>query len=356
MPGGSRNRARARTFRAVVIILATIAAAMLAGRLAGTSTAGRLGQRAGERAERSTVSAGGAAGSRDVPAPTVSASETVIAHSLAGSTAPRLPFDARGHLAKTRAVREFFDYFLTTRHEVAPEALDAMVRQQIAAQVDGRDAQSEALDLWQRYRAYLAALAQIAALQARSREGGSALDVDALQAVFDARASLASRMLGASWSEAFFGREWRETAYSLARLRIMGDKTLTDAQKAARLDALAETLPPDERALLEREAKAQAAVGTIAALTREDRSPDELRAQATQALGVEVAERVVQMRRQDDAWRARYADYTAQRAQIDAMGLSQGEREVRVAQLRERIFSDPGERVRAAALDAGPAQ
>ena len=92
---------------------------------------------------------------------------------------------------------------------------------------------------------------------------------------------------------------------------------------------------------------------TIAELSREDGSPDTMRAQATQALGAEVAERVLQMRRQDDAWRARYADYAAQRAQIGAMGLLPDEYNARVAQLRQRIFPGEGERVRAAALDAG---
>ncbi|MCA3808147.1 MAG: lipase chaperone, partial [Burkholderia sp.] len=35
--------------------------------------------------------------------------------SLAGSSAPRLPLDAGGHLAKSRAVRDFFDYCLTAQ-------------------------------------------------------------------------------------------------------------------------------------------------------------------------------------------------------------------------------------------------
>lgn len=309
---------------------------------------------------RSTLSRHSSAGEREAisrsAGPSAATSGAVEPRSLSGSMAPRLPLDVRGHLAVTRAARDFFDYFLTARHEVTPEVLDAMVRRAIAAQLEGSIAQSEALDLWQRYRSYLSGLADLAPLQVPAIERVASANADALQAAFDARASLASRTMGAAWSEAFFGEQWRTTAYSLARLRIASDPTLTDEQRAARLDAWRQSLPAEERASLEREAKAQASVDTIAELARQQGSADELRAQATQALGAQAAERIVQMRRHDDEWRARYADYSAQRAQIDAMGLSAEAYEGRVTQLRERMFPSAGERVRAAALDAGAAR
>ena len=57
-----------------------------------------------------------------------------------------LPLEDGGRLARSRAVRDFFDYFLTAQHEVEAHALDAMVRREIAAQLDGTAAQGEALD------------------------------------------------------------------------------------------------------------------------------------------------------------------------------------------------------------------
>ncbi|CAN7653063.1 lipase chaperone [Trinickia sp. LjRoot230] len=277
--------------------------------------------------------------------------------SLAGTTAPRLPLDAHGRLAKTHAVRDFFDYFLTTQHEVPNEALDAMVRAGVAAQLEGSAAQAEALEVWQRYRAYRDALAHATVLQGGHDDSANAnsSNLDAVRSAFDVRASIASRTLGAPWSEAFFGNEWRQTGYALARLRIMGDNALDDAQKVARLRALIETLPPDERATLDRQAKTQSTLTTIAALQQQDVPSDQLRSRASAALGADVAERVVQMRGEDDAWRARYAAYAAQRASVDAQGLAPAEREARLAQLRKQTFEDPSERLRAATLDAGPA-
>lgn len=357
----SPNRAgsglHSRAFRFIAATLIATAAVAFVARFVGASMAARAGNHAGNDVGRATPaqrpSIEERGGSSLSAASSTAAASRAQPHSLSGSIAPRLPLDVRGHLARTRAARDFFDYFLTARREMTPEALDAMVRRAIGAQLEGSDAQSEALDLWQRYRRYLAGLAELAPLQSDAVGSNAGRNPDALQAAFDARASLANRTMGASWSEAFFGEQWRATAYSLARLRIGIDPTLTEAQRVARLAAWRQSLPADERVALEREASAQATVDTIATLTRDDRSADALRAQATQALGAEVAERVVRMRREDDAWRARYADYATQRASIDAMGLSPEEHNARVTQLRQRIFSSVGERVRAAALDAG---
>ncbi|OXH94649.1 hypothetical protein CA830_00365 [Burkholderia multivorans] len=116
----------------------------------------------------------------------------------------------------------------------------------MAAQLDGTVAQAEALDVWHRYRAYRDALAKLPDAGAVTDKS----DLGALQLALDRRASIAYRTLG-DWSEPFFGAEqWRQR-YDLARLRIMQDRTLTDAQKAERLAALDQQMPADERAWLE---------------------------------------------------------------------------------------------------------
>jgi lipase chaperone LimK len=277
--------------------------------------------------------------------------------SLSGTVPPRLPIESGGRLAKTRAVRDFFDYFLTAQHEVPAVALETMVRREIAAQLEGTAAQTEALDVWRRYRAYRDALTRVAALQAPTQPtiaaAGGPSNLDAMQAALGEGASIANRTMGTAWSEAFFGREWRRVNFDLMRLRVITDATLDDAQKAARLQALADMLPPEERAASEREARLRAAVTEIAALQKQSLPLDALRAAATQTLGPEAAQRVVQMQKDDDAWRAQYEAYAAQRARIDARGLAPPERDAQIAQLRERMFATVGDRLRALSLDKG---
>ncbi|WP_175822708.1 lipase secretion chaperone [Burkholderia sp. BCC0419] len=269
---------------------------------------------------------------------------------LAGSTAPRLPLDAHGHLAKVGAVRGFFDYFLTAQNQLRPVELDALVARAIAAQLDGTVAQREALDVWQRYRAYFAELAKL--------PGGGAvdnkLDLPALQLALDRRATIASRALG-DWSEPFFGAEQALQRGDLARLKIIRDPSLTEAQKAAYLAALEQQLPADQRAELERQKEQNNAIAQIDKVWKSNATPDEMRAQLVQTLGPEAAERVVKMQQADNAWHAKYNEYAVQRAQIDAQNVSTQDRDAQVAQLRQRYFTEPGEALRAASLDRGSA-
>jgi lipase chaperone LimK len=282
--------------------------------------------------------------------PVAASAPAVLPSSLAGSSAPRLPLDGAGHLAKSRAVRDFFDYCLTAQSDLSAIALDALVAREIAAQLDGTVAQVEALDIWRRYRAYLAELAKL------PDAGGVAnkSDVGALQLALDQRASITHRTLG-EWSEPFFGAEqWRQR-YDLARLKIVQDRTLTDAQKAERLAAFDQQLPADVRAERQRVAQQQTEIAQIAELQKSRTTSDAMRAQLTQSLGQQVAERVVRMQQDDEAWQSRYADYAAQRAQIDGAGLPPQARDEQIAALRQRVFTKPGDALRAASLDRGAA-
>lgn len=280
--------------------------------------------------------------------------------SLAGSMPPRLPLDAQGQLSKARGVRDFFDYFLTAQNEMPAMALDALARRQIAAQLDGTEAQTEALAVWQRYQSYRAALARLAPLAAPPAPSDASRpntgELDAMQASLDERVSVASRTLGPEWSEAFFGADWRRAHHMIERLRILRDPTLSTDQKAARLAALDESLPVVERGAVDRAKRSRENVDAVAKLEQQNVSIDQLRAQATQTLGPQAAQRIVRMRQSDEAWRAKYEDYASQRARIDAMSLPATARDAQLAQLRARTFASSADRLRAASLDRGAGQ
>jgi len=277
------------------------------------------------------------------------AAASALPDMLAGTSPPRLPLETGGHLAKKHAVRDFFDYFLTTQDDLPPAAVDKLVRKYIAAQLDGIPAADEALAVWQRYTTYRTAVNQ---LPTPSAIPGSKPDFDALQQAIDQRAALVSRTMG-EWSEAFFGAELLRTRTDLARLRISADSSLSAAEKTARLTALDATLPPEQRAALERVQQQQASIDAIAQMQKQGASPDAVRAQVTQTLGPEAAERVVQMEQDEQSWQGKYADYAAQRAQIDKLNVSQQERTAQIARLRQQFFANPADAMRAASLDQG---
>jgi lipase chaperone LimK len=266
---------------------------------------------------------------------------------LVGSSAPRLPLDALGHLAKVRAVRDFFDYFLTAQNDLDAAQLDALVTRGVAAQLGGTVAQVEALDVWNRYRAYLGALAAQPDLGAPGKT-----DLGALQLVLDQRASIADRTLG-DWSKPFFGTELDRQRFDLSRVSIERDDSLTDAQKRERLAALDAKMPADERADQRLSAQQRATIDQIALWQQSGATPDAMREQLARTLGTEVAERAARMQQDDASWQSRYSDYATQRARIEAGDLSPEERDARIAALRQHMFTKPGEAARAAAFDRG---
>lgn len=267
--------------------------------------------------------------------------------SLQGTTAPRLPIGTNGHLARTRAVRDFFDYFLTAQGAESTEALDKLVRRFIAAQLDGTPAADDALAVWQRYGAYRTACAQLT--PPGSMPDGKP-DFNVLQLAIDQRSSLAARIMG-EWSEAFFGDELRQQRDGLARLRIASDATLSDAEKSARLAMLDAVLPQNVRDAREQAREQQASIDAVAQMLKQGASPDAVRAQVTQTSGSDAAERVVQMQSDQQEWQARYADYEAQRAQIERTGLSPQDYNTQVEQLRQRLFPNAGDAMRVTSLD-----
>jgi lipase chaperone LimK len=277
------------------------------------------------------------------------ASSTVTPPSLAGTDIPALPVDAGGHLVHTRQVREFFDYYLTAQHETAPSTLDLMVRDSIATKLGRKPAAAEAVDLWQRYRAYLAAIAQ---LPAPAGQPGKGPDIEAIAQSLNQRMQLADRYLGqGGWSDVFFGDQLKRQRNDLERLRINVDTSLTASEKTAWLAQLDAQLPPEERALRERSQQQDAAITRVMALQVKGASVDEIRNQVAQTMGPEAADRAVQMEQTRQAWQARYAQYAEQRAQIDQQTLPSAQHDALIAQLRQRFFTSTSELTRAAAFD-----
>lgn len=289
------------------------------------------------------------ASSSTAPSNPTPASSTATPTSLAGTDIPALPVDAGGHLAHTRQVREFFDYYLTAQHEIAPSTLDLMVKDSIATQLGSKPAATEAIDLWQRYQAYLAAIAQ---LPAPAGQPGKGPDIDAIAQSLNQRMQLADRYLGqGGWSDVFFGDQLKLQRNDLERLRIHADASLSNDEKAARLARLDAQLPPEERTLRERSQQQDTDIADVLALQAQGASVDEIRDQVAQTIGQDAADRAVQMEQTRQAWQARYAQYTQQREQIDQQALPSSQHDALVTQLRHRFFTTTAELSRAAAFD-----
>ncbi|WP_323122244.1 lipase secretion chaperone [Burkholderia alba] len=275
---------------------------------------------------------------------------------LQGTSAPRLPVDARGGLLHVRDVRDFFDYFLTARGQLTPAQLDALVRQQIAAQLGGKPAAAEGVALWQRYQGYLAALTQLAsaapAAAATANPGAAIAPADVQQArTFIAQRAVLRRQQLADWSTPFFGDEDQALEVYLGRMAIAQDKTLSDAERTRRLAELDRAMPPAQRAAEQAQKQQAQWLAESDRLEKQDLSPAALRDEVARLKGPEFAERFVAQRQADQAWQSTYDQYAAQRGQIEAQHLASQDQQAQIDQLRARFFPKQSDALRAAGLD-----
>ncbi|HHW4684577.1 MAG TPA: lipase secretion chaperone [Xylella sp.] len=270
-----------------------------------------------------------------------------LPQSLAGSVAPRLLLDAYGHLARVSTVRDFFDYFLTARNDLTSASLDELVAYEIDQQLHGTLAQVEAHNVWKRYCAYFSELEKLPDMGMIT---GDKLDLVSIQRAIDQRSSLGIRTLG-DWSEPFFGAEQQQQHYDLERLKIFNDQALTDEQKKKRLIVLEKKMPSE--VMLERKKiqQQQDVVRKIADLQKDGVGLNGIRSEIGDLLGPDVANRVVQMRREDEMWDEKYKHYAVQRVRIEGQQLEPQEREAQIENLRRRIFTKPSEALRAASFD-----
>ncbi|WP_272871739.1 lipase secretion chaperone [Cupriavidus necator] len=194
--------------------------------------------------------------------------------SLSGVEMPAGPeIDAAGNLRLTRALRTYFDYFLSARHDAGGiDALEPLVHDDIRRRVP-QPAAGQAWQLWRRYVAYLAEVRPQAAHKPLADAGGTldAQQLEQLRALLAQRNAARQRWLP-EVAQAWFGDEQAYDEAMLARLEIAAQPGLADAQRRQRLADLDATLPEPVRAAREASARPQAISATIADLQAAGRS------------------------------------------------------------------------------------
>lgn len=255
--------------------------------------------------------------------------------------------DGAGRLKVTGALRDLFDYFLSTLGEEPLTTVHARLQAYLRSHLPA-GAAGQALALLDRYIAYKQDRQQLG-------QGTDKPSLSELQRRADALRALRSRYFSPDEVQAFFGDESAQDDYTLARMKTMQDETLTPQAKARRLAELADALPVALKAALGVEDKVQ----NLAAITQDWKAhggtPQELRAAREQLVGAEAADRLEALDRERAAWDARVQAWRAQRQALQAdASLSDAQRQHQIAQLMERLFNSQ-ERLRVQALDSAAA-
>ncbi|ARN22698.1 lipase secretion chaperone [Piscinibacter gummiphilus] len=240
--------------------------------------------------------------------------------------------DAQGNLKLTRGVRNVFDYFLSATGE-EPAAQQRARVAAFAARHVGPRAAAQVLALFDRYVAYKDDL------DARLRDTRPVSLEDMRARVVSVRAAR-DRHFDPAVVKAFFGDEDTYDTYSLGRLAIMKDTSLSPQEKARRVAALRAGLPESMRS----EQDVVEVVETLGTLTEDLKqrsgTASDLRQLRETLVGSEAAERLETLDRQTEAWNHRVADYLRQRAVLlGDVSLADSTRRERVDALRSEAFS-----------------
>lgn len=257
-----------------------------------------------------------------------------------------LEVDAAGHLKITSGIRRLFDYFLSA---VGEEPLDTLLKR-IRAYLHHKlpaAAAAEAERLLDSYIGYKRGLEAIPQAQA----GSGQFDIEALRRQMQQVQALRSQFFTPDVIAAFFGDDDTYDRYTLDRLAILQDKSLSPEQRAARLAALEQQLP----AGMQDSIKAINQVQNLNALTQEWKqrggTPAELRQIRESLVGAEATDRLEALDRENAQWDQRMNSWFAERAAIlSNQSLSDQDRQAQVASLRNSRFTE-SERVRVQSLE-----
>lgn len=256
--------------------------------------------------------------------------------------------DEQGHLIITRRVRNLFDYFLSTLGEEPLEVIVARLRAYIDHQLQ-QPANSEAHALLEGYLAYLEGLEGISE-GASFRDGQ--LDVVTLRNRLDQLAALRAQHLPLEAVDAFFAEEDAYDRYVLDRHALMQDDSLSEQQRDERMAALEQQLPVPLRESLAVATQYQDLLSATQDCEQRDCSPAELRAVREEIVGVEAADRLEALDREEAEWEQRLNSWLQQRDAILAnASLAETDRQNQVDNQRRQLFAED-ELMRVRSLEA----
>lgn len=257
--------------------------------------------------------------------------------------------DENGNLIPDHELRVLFDFFLAN---IDREPLTTVL-QRILVALDSQlaePAKGQALSLLERYVGYGISIEQ---LQDGKPDGitTNGFDLDVLkqrQREFDA---LRQSHFAPEEIDAFFGEDTQLDSYTLARIGLQQNESLTDAQRQRQLQQLDHQLPEPVR-LARKRAVIHADVYQQAQhLKTSGASESDLYNLRATELGDEAATHLARLDREQSQWQDRLTRYRQERSRILEAGLSETDRITAIDNLRDNLFSGP-ERLRVRALDA----
>ena len=251
----------------------------------------------------------------------------------------QLKIDSSQHLVVNSQTRDCFEYFITQYGENDLEQIKIHFGKFIQGQYL-EPARSQIMDLWTRYLKYREQLAQIQAPSTKQQ------DKNYFQKIFNSIQDIRKRFFSASEIEGLFSSEDIYQNYTLDRMQILEDSSLSEIEKARKLKERFEELPEDWQHNLQELSKLDDLHTLTKQIKARNGSAEELRQMRTALVGAEATQRLETLDTQRNAWQQRVTSYLDGRDEIIKSNMSDSAKNQAIQQLRQQQFNSSQEQLR----------
>lgn len=252
----------------------------------------------------------------------------------------QLKMDASNRLIVNAQTKDCFEYFITQYGEKSLEQLKGdFITYAKASYKD--PLLSQLLDLWSRYLQYREQLGTV------EKPNLNPEDPKYYRQIFSATQNLKKRFFSDYEIEGLFGEETTYDNYTLDRMDILADKTLTEQQKAEKLSQLFNTLPQEWQENLKQLNQLEDLRKLTSEIKARGGSSEEIRQMRLNLVGAEATQRLEKLDVQRNEWKNRVTDYLDQRDTIKQSSMSDAAKQEAINALRNKQFHTQQEQLRA---------
>lgn len=251
----------------------------------------------------------------------------------------KMNLDAGQRLIVNEQTKNCFEYFITQYGEKSIDQIKTDFEKYIRANYQ-EPALSQILDLWTRYMDYRE---QLGKLQPPTSNSNTA---KYYREIYEKQQNLRKTYFSREEIQGLFGEENLYHEYTLQRLEILEDQSLSEAEKGKRLKELFEQLPADWKENLEQMNKLEDLRTLTADLKARNASAQEIRQMRLNLVGAEATGRLETLDTQRSQWQQQVNSYLAQRDSILQSGMSESAKTAAINDLKQQQFSSAPDRMR----------
>ena len=251
----------------------------------------------------------------------------------------QLRLDNANRLIVNEQTRNCFEYFITQYGEKDLKQIQHDFKTYIQQNYK-QPALGQIIDLWNRYINYREKLGDLHPPNIDKE------DPQYYQSIFANMKNLRKQLFSNYEIEGLFGTEDTYHEYTLNRMTVLADKSLTEAQKAQKLKDLFNQLPEDWKANLEQLNKLEDLRKLTADIKARGGSAQDIHQMRMNLVGPEATQRLEALDEQRNDWKVKVNQYLDERDSIMKSGMSDKAKQQAVQKLRTQHFNKPQQQLR----------